>query len=169
MKTNKITIVVRAVFKFNNKYLVVEQENASGNIYLLFPGGHKEINESLENAVVREVGEELNITDTTVNKMLFVKETLTKFDRTFEFLFECSTAMDPKNITIKQKEYTGYEKIFKCLLIKKGELLLKTNFFPEKFFSKKKYEYLELNLDAYIKRYGHDKNIKKIMKNEDHK
>lgn len=169
MKKKKITIVVRAVFKEGDKYLVIEQKNASGNIYLLFPGGHKKINESLEEAVVREVNEELNITDTKVENVLYVKETLTVFDRTFEFLFGCSTQKDLKDVEVKQKEYTGYEKIGKVLLMDEHTLSSRPSFFPEHFFSSKKYEYLELSLDEYVKRYGNDRNIKKLRKNENSK
>jgi len=164
MSKEKIVVVVRAVFRFEDKYLVVEQQNASGNTYSLFPGGHVKPHESLEEAVVREVGEELNIDDTRPVRPLFIKETLSPFDRDYEVFFECDTKNDLSKVEVRQKAYTGYEKINKCLLKTEGELKTDKNFFPESFFSTSKYQYLELELKEYITRFGRDRNVRKVTR-----
>lgn len=61
---NKKTIeVVAAVIKINNKYFVAQRAN-KGELALKweFPGGKIEHNETPENALIRELYEELNIT-----------------------------------------------------------------------------------------------------------
>ena len=164
MENEKIVVVVRAVFKFEDKYLVVEQKNASVNTYLLFPGGHAKSNESLTEAIIREVKEELNVDDTKPIRPLFIKETLSPFDRDYEIFFECGTNKDFTEISVKQKAYTGYEKINKCLFKTEDELMISKNFFPEYFFATTKYQYLELGLEEYINRFGKDKNVSRIIK-----
>lgn len=159
---DKIVIVVRAVFGFGDKYLVVEQENASGNSYLLFPGGHANCNESLIAALKREIAEETNIDNFTPQKIIFVKETFTPFDRNFEYFFQCETNIKFADIKIKQTEYTGYEKIKKYLLLSASELDADSRFFPKHFFGESNYQYLELNLDRYKQLYGNDRNIKNL-------
>ncbi|MFA5828418.1 MAG: NUDIX hydrolase [Candidatus Shapirobacteria bacterium] len=158
----KIVTVVRAVFRLENQYLVVEQINASGNTYLLFPGGHADPGESLVTAIKREVAEELNVEKCIPKKIIFVKETLTPFDRTFEYFFECEPSMYITDIRVKQKEYTGYEGIKRCLWKSAIDLETDNKFFPKHFFSKDNYQYLELNIDQYKDLYGNDRNIKAL-------
>jgi len=160
MNNEKIVVVVRAVFKFDEKYLVIEQMNASRNDYLLFPGGHAKSNESLIATLDREIGEELNIKNFVAKELRFVKETVSPFDRNFEFFFECETEMKFNEIEIVQKEYTGYEKIKKCILKTEEELRDSSNFYPEMFFDPKKYQFLELDLVQYKNLFGLDRNIK---------
>lgn len=162
MKKEKNVVVVRAVFKFGEKYLVVDQQNASGKSYQLFPGGHINPGESLVNGVIREVNEELNIEDTKPGQIIFFKETLSPFDRNYEFFFECRTAKNISEVKVKQKEYTGYEKIKNCRFETEKNLKQSSNFFPEGFFSEDKYQYLELDLPEYIRRFGNDNNINKL-------
>ena len=63
-------------------------------------------------------------------------------------------------IEIVQKEYTGYEKIKKCILKTEEELRDSSNFYPEMFFDPKKYQFLELDLVQYKNLFGLDRNIK---------
>ena len=156
---DKIVTVVRAVFRFENKYLVLEQKNASGNTYLLFPGGHVNAGESLTTALNREITEELNIKSFSQNNIIFIKETKTPFDRAFEYFFECETKMAISDIKVLQDKYTGYEKIEKCLLLNQNELKNDKRFFPKNFFARNNYQYLELALDQYRQLYGNDRNI----------
>jgi ADP-ribose pyrophosphatase YjhB (NUDIX family) len=155
----KIVIVVRAVFCFRDKYLVIEQENDSENKYLLFPGGHVEPNESLKEALFREVNEELFIKDIQIIRLAFIKETLSPFDRNYELFFECSTSNVFEDIYIKQSDAIGHEKIKRCMLKTSKELKEARNFFPEEFFKDTKYQYLELDLPKYMMRFGKDRNI----------
>lgn len=155
----KIVVVVRAVFCFKDKYLVIEQENASENIYLLFPGGHVEPNESLKEALFREINEELFIKDVRIVRLAFIKETLSPFDRNYELFFECTTSDVFENIYIKQNKTVGHEKISRCMLKTSKELKTAKNFFPEEFFEDTKYQYLELDLPEYMMRFGKDRNV----------
>lgn len=164
MKIVNRVIVVRAVIRFGDKFLLIEQMNASGNDYLLFPGGHVNLDESLLVALHREIREELNISDLNIKELRFVKETVSPFDINFEFFFECETSMKYEDIEIIQKEYTGYEKIKKCVLKSDAELMFNSSFYPEDFFKPLKYQLLELNLNQYKKRFGEDRNIKSLAK-----
>lgn len=154
MTDKKLISVVRAVFTFDNKYLVIEQENASGNKYLLFPGGHTKSEESLRDAVIRELGEELNIDDTKVQNIIFLKETLSPFDRDYEVFFTCTTSKEFSDIEIKQKEYTGHEKIGRCLLMSKEELVSNPFFYPKYFFAESNYQYIEMDVEEHKRLFG---------------
>jgi 8-oxo-dGTP pyrophosphatase MutT (NUDIX family) len=166
MNKNQINIVfvVRAIFKIGNKYLVIKQKNASGNEYLMFPGGHKNLSETLEESLEREIKEEINISDFSIKNISFINETLTIFDRTFEIFFNCSTYKNLEKVKPKQKGFVGFEKISECLLYTKNQLLKCDNFFPIDFFDGKKYKYHEIDVEEYKKRFGIDRNIKKLLK-----
>ena len=163
MKNNiqKIVIVVRAIFKFGDKYLVLEQVNASGNTYLLFPGGHAKEGESLLMALKREVGEELGIKCFKPKSLVFVKETLNPFDQGFEYFFECESKENLSKIDIKQKGMVGYEEIKSYKWMTSSELNSDHRFFPKDFFSGNNYQYLKINMFQYKALYGNDRNVKK--------
>ena len=64
------TTVVAAIIKKNNSFLIV-QRNKDKHLGLKweFPGGKVEFNESLEEALIREIKEELNIAINVHNKI----------------------------------------------------------------------------------------------------
>ena len=64
------TTVVAAIIKKNNSFLIV-QRNKDKHLGLKweFPGGKVEFNESLEEALIREIKEELNITINVHNQI----------------------------------------------------------------------------------------------------
>lgn len=146
--------VVRAIFKFEGKYLLIEQSNASGKNYLLFPGGHVDVGESLLTGLKREIQEELDIDDFFIKKLVFVKETHSPVNKNFEFFFECETTKKFDQIKVAQLGLVGNEKIKKCLLMSETEIKGLPNFYPEDFFNKIGYQYLHLNTVSYKKRFG---------------
>ena len=64
------TNVVAAIIKEKNRYLIV-QRNRKKHLGLKweFPGGKVKFNESFENALIREIKEELNITISVQDKI----------------------------------------------------------------------------------------------------
>lgn len=56
-----IHVTVAAIIKRNNKYLLVKEQASSGQIVFNQPAGHVELNESLTDAVIREVQEETGL------------------------------------------------------------------------------------------------------------
>lgn len=59
-----IHVTVAAIIRRNDKYLLVKEYASSGEIVYNQPAGHVELNESLINAVIREVAEETGLTYT---------------------------------------------------------------------------------------------------------
>lgn len=56
-----IHLTVAAIIEHNNKFLIVEERDASGQTVYNQPAGHVEPNESITNAIVREVFEETGL------------------------------------------------------------------------------------------------------------
>ena len=62
MSSNEIKNVVAAVIKKNNKYLITQRnKDKYFGLKWEFPGGKVEFNETFEQALLREINEELNI------------------------------------------------------------------------------------------------------------
>ena len=58
---DSIHVTVAAIIKRNGRYLLVKERASSGDIVFNQPAGHVELNESLEEAVIREVDEETGL------------------------------------------------------------------------------------------------------------
>lgn len=58
MKNKQIKVLVRAVIEKNGNILVCKRKDKD---YYFLPGGHIEFGESAENALKREIKEELNL------------------------------------------------------------------------------------------------------------
>jgi len=63
---------VAGIIIYNNKLLIMKDENAP---YYYIPGGRVTMNELSEEAIIREIREELNA-EVTVNRLLWVNENL---------------------------------------------------------------------------------------------
>ncbi len=57
----EIHVTVAAIIKRNQHYLLVKEKSSSGDIVFNQPAGHVELEESIAEAVVREVKEETNL------------------------------------------------------------------------------------------------------------
>ncbi len=57
-----IHVTVAAIIRRNNQYLLVKEHASSGDIVYNQPAGHVELQESIEDAVIREVAEETGLT-----------------------------------------------------------------------------------------------------------
>jgi len=72
-----------------DKVLLVRYLDSHGKSYLVGPGGGAFINESANQAVIREVKEETNL-DVSPGKVLFVEDLLSKRHRITKIWFLCS-------------------------------------------------------------------------------
>ncbi|TQV84460.1 NUDIX hydrolase [Aliikangiella coralliicola] len=61
---DSIHVTVAAIIRRNDQFLLVKEKASSGQIVFNQPAGHVELNESLTDAVVREVAEETGLTYT---------------------------------------------------------------------------------------------------------
>ncbi len=61
---DSIHVTVAAIIRRNDKYLLVKEYASSGQVVYNQPAGHVELNESLIDAVVREVAEETGLSYT---------------------------------------------------------------------------------------------------------
>lgn len=61
---DSIHVTVAAIIRRNDQYLLVKEYASSGQMVFNQPAGHVELNESLVNAVIREVLEETGLTFT---------------------------------------------------------------------------------------------------------
>ena len=61
-----IHVTVAAIIRRNDQYLLVKERASSGQIVFNQPAGHVELNESIIDAVIREVVEETGLTFTPV-------------------------------------------------------------------------------------------------------
>lgn len=61
-----IHVTVAAIIRRNDQYLLVKERASSGRIVFNQPAGHVELNESIIDAVIREVVEETGLTFTPV-------------------------------------------------------------------------------------------------------
>jgi len=64
---DKIHVTVAAIIKRNQQYLLVKERASSGELVFNQPAGHVELNESLHDAVIREVQEETGLDFTPTN------------------------------------------------------------------------------------------------------
>ncbi len=73
----------------DNKILLVRYENINGNTVFVGPGGAANINESLEDALIREVFEETGV-NVKVEKLLYVEDLLSSKHRLLKLWFLCN-------------------------------------------------------------------------------
>ncbi|WP_219836121.1 NUDIX domain-containing protein [Paenibacillus sp. R14(2021)] len=69
----KVTVGVQAVILKNNKILIIKKQDDDGDVTYILPGGKQEFGETIEQAVCREVFEEVGIT-INVDELLFLRE-----------------------------------------------------------------------------------------------
>jgi ADP-ribose pyrophosphatase YjhB (NUDIX family) len=106
----QIEIIVRALIKQKNFILLCKNKNKD---YYFLPGGHLEFGETLEEALIRELSEEIDL-KIKKSKLLFVLENFFEQDGEFHheinFIFEAKT--NKKNFTIKEKhlEFNWFSK-----------------------------------------------------------
>lgn len=78
--------VTAAIIKTNNKYLICQRADDDDNALLWeFPGGKREVGESLEECIIREIKEELNLTIKVVD--IFKKTIYSSSGREIHFTF----------------------------------------------------------------------------------
>lgn len=119
MKPKFPKLVVAGLIEKDGKFLLVKEPLESGRDVWLIPGGKVEFGESLEQAVLREIKEELGI-DTKIDKYINFKE-----------------AIFP--------DFGYHTVIFFYSLIPLGEkLLLEEKIIDAKYFSKRQLKNLEL-------------------------
>jgi len=69
----RVSVGVQAVIIKNNKILTIKKRDDDGDVSYILPGGKQEFGETLEQAVCREVFEEVGIT-VSVDQFLFLRE-----------------------------------------------------------------------------------------------
>lgn len=77
MKTIKREVVAAIIRSKDNKMLMLQKNPSLGGVYLgcwHIPGGGREINETYEQALIRELKEELGIDTTLISKKLIDNE-----------------------------------------------------------------------------------------------
>ena len=91
MKANmqQFRIAASGIVLKENKILLVKYENINGNTVFVGPGGAANIDESLEDALVREVLEETGV-NIKVEKILCVEDLLSSKHRLLKLWFLCS-------------------------------------------------------------------------------
>ncbi|MFH0898533.1 MAG: NUDIX domain-containing protein [bacterium] len=82
-------IAAAAIVMQHRKVLLVRYHNKDGNNFLVGPGGGIHVEESLPQAVVREVKEETGI-EVQPSKMLFVEDLLSERYRMIKIWFLCN-------------------------------------------------------------------------------
>jgi len=96
---DEIHVTVAAIIKRNEQYLLVKEKASSGDIVFNQPAGHVELEESLQDAVIREVLEEtgLDFTPTSlIGTYLLSPATNGKTYLRFCYLGEVSDSQQPK-------------------------------------------------------------------------
>lgn len=69
----KVSVGVQAVIINNNKILTIKKRDEDGDVSYILPGGKQEFGETIEQAVCREVFEEVGIS-VNVDEFLFLRE-----------------------------------------------------------------------------------------------
>lgn len=69
----KVSVGVQAVIIKNNKILTIKKRDEDGDVSYILPGGKQEFGETIEQAVCREVFEEVGIA-VKVDEFLFLRE-----------------------------------------------------------------------------------------------
>lgn len=103
MKINKLledrTLInkhvnVFALIKRNDKILMGLREYKKGNPVWTFPGGRCDKNETIKKTLLREVREEIGITDLNILRFIGRKSGINRGDKVY--YFECATNQEPK-------------------------------------------------------------------------
>ena len=110
MKQNQFEVCIRAVIFHQNKILVCHHKEKG---YYFFPGGHVNFGEKIEDALFREIKEELN---TSIKKFKFIgivdniyKERKQKHHE-INFVFDTKVDEIPKGKVIEEtkKDHIGF-------------------------------------------------------------
>lgn len=113
-------IVVSAIIRKEGKLLLTKEILESGNEYWIFPGGGVEFGESLEEAVKREIKEELGI-DIEIEKLMGFKEAIfPKYNyHTVIFFFLANPLKEPSvnDKKILEARYFHFQEIEKLNLV----------------------------------------------------
>ncbi len=104
-----IAIGVRALIIQKDKVLLVQQTNRFGKVIYLLPGGGVNQNESLRDAVIREIKEETSLSIEPLD-ISFVREMFSAGRITYEFIFstknisgDLSLGYDPEQQGLEPK------------------------------------------------------------------
>lgn len=119
---------VRAIILDDKGIVMVEHNEEKRGSFLIFPGGGIEQNESILEAVQREVKEETNL-DVVANKFAYIRETKIGDDRGIEFYVLCSrTGGEMKLGYDPEKLHQVLESV---VLMSADDLNSRQNWYPE--------------------------------------
>lgn len=103
--------IVDCFLNYQDKILILHrQENKSqGNLWGI-PGGKKEKDESLEQAIIREVFEETGF-DISQQPIYFIGKVYIKYPNNFDYIyhmFKCTPTEKPETVKIQFDEHKGF-------------------------------------------------------------
>jgi mutator protein MutT len=107
---NKPIVIVAGVIRKDNKLLCIKQDKGEYKDFIWLPAGHLEANETLEEAVIREVKEETGL-NVKVNKLLMKVE----YNPLLTYFYLCdivSGRINPKG-EIKEVFWLTFDEILK--------------------------------------------------------
>ena len=111
METSMV-IAVKAIIQLENKYLILKRDknDEHGAGTWEFPGGKIEFGESLENALIREAGEETGLW-ITVDKLLYATTFMSNpLRQVIVLAYLCNTLHDDIKLS---REHSNYRWVYK--------------------------------------------------------
>ena len=111
METSMV-IAVKAIIQLENKYLILKRDenDEHGAGTWEFPGGKIEFGESLENALIREAGEETGLW-ITVDKLLYATTFMSNpLRQVIVLAYLCNTLHDVIKLS---REHSNYRWVYK--------------------------------------------------------
>jgi len=107
-----MVIAVKAIIQLENKYLILKRDknDEHGAGTWEFPGGKIEFGESLENALIREAGEETGLW-ITVDKLLYATTFMSNpLRQVIVLAYLCNTLHDDIKLS---REHSNYRWVYK--------------------------------------------------------